>query len=161
MQKAYVAIIDKSASGYGVFFPDLPGCTSAGRTVGEAAANATQALQLHLASMAEDGDAVPEPRGLGDISRDRQVKEVARVLVTASVPGTIARVNITVDEAALAIIDEAAERAGLTRSAYLVSSAMKMGNFGKFRAQRRASKRLRSTKLHGVAERRKRYKHKS
>lgn len=29
----YPAIIERARRGYGVFFPDLPGCTSAGETV--------------------------------------------------------------------------------------------------------------------------------
>jgi hypothetical protein len=40
MQRFYTAIVEKAKNGFGVFFPDLPGCTSFGRTVEEAAANA-------------------------------------------------------------------------------------------------------------------------
>ena len=32
----YAAILEKSKEGYGVYFPDLPGCTSGGDTIEEA-----------------------------------------------------------------------------------------------------------------------------
>ena len=53
----YIALLHKEAdSDYGVSFPDLPGCVTAGKTLDEARANAEEALALHLAGMAEDGE---------------------------------------------------------------------------------------------------------
>lgn len=49
------------SGGYSVDFPDLPGCVSAGDSLGEALAMAREALSLHLYGMAEDGDAIPAP----------------------------------------------------------------------------------------------------
>ena len=40
----YPAIVERAGEGFSVFFPDLPGCTSAGRTQTEAALNAEEAL---------------------------------------------------------------------------------------------------------------------
>ena len=40
----YPAIVERAGAGYSVFFPDLPGCTSAGATIQEAARNAEEAL---------------------------------------------------------------------------------------------------------------------
>ena len=48
MARYFPAIIEKASEGYGVFFPDLPGCTSAGATIQEAALNAEEALQAHI-----------------------------------------------------------------------------------------------------------------
>ena len=43
----YIAVIHKDAdSDFGVSFPDLPGCITAGRTLDEACAMATEALAL-------------------------------------------------------------------------------------------------------------------
>lgn len=63
MKKAvYTAVFEPSATGgYGVYFPDLPGCTSMGDTYAEALSNAEEALGLHLWGMADDGDTIPEP----------------------------------------------------------------------------------------------------
>jgi predicted RNase H-like HicB family nuclease len=47
----YPAIVERAAEGYSVFFPDLPGCTSAGDTVQAAALNAEEALAGHLAML--------------------------------------------------------------------------------------------------------------
>lgn len=44
-----------------MYFPDLPGCTSYGETLGEAQKNAQDALGLHLYGMEQDGDQIPAP----------------------------------------------------------------------------------------------------
>ena len=63
--RSYIALIHKeAASDFGVSFPDLPGCVTAGTTLDEARAFAEEALALHLAGLAEDGEAAPEPSTL-------------------------------------------------------------------------------------------------
>jgi predicted RNase H-like HicB family nuclease len=58
----YIALIHKDAdSDYGVSFPDLPGVVTAGSDLGEARKMAFEALAFHLAGLAEDGEAVPQP----------------------------------------------------------------------------------------------------
>ncbi len=60
----YVAVLHKDpGSAYGVIFPEVPGCFSAGETLDEAAAMAAEALALHLTSLDVEGAARPEPRG--------------------------------------------------------------------------------------------------
>jgi predicted RNase H-like HicB family nuclease len=67
----YIAFIHKDPdSCYGVSFPDMPGCTSAGDTLDEAVANAVDALSGHVRMMDMDGDPVPAPRSLEDILAD-------------------------------------------------------------------------------------------
>lgn len=56
---SYFAIFEPSTSGYGVYFPDLPGCISAGETFEKAMEGAQEALGLHLWNMETDGDAIP------------------------------------------------------------------------------------------------------
>jgi predicted RNase H-like HicB family nuclease len=83
----YPAIVEGDrASGYSVFFPDLPGCTSGGDTIQEAATNAEEALAGHVALMIEDGEAVPEPGSLDELPSPAApgVVEVARLLVRLS-----------------------------------------------------------------------------
>ncbi len=59
-QRYFTAIIEAGGkSGYGVYFPDLPGCVSAGDTIEEAARNAEEALSLHLRGIVEDGEDIP------------------------------------------------------------------------------------------------------
>jgi predicted RNase H-like HicB family nuclease len=63
--RQYIALIHKDAdSDFGVSFPDLPGCATAGTTLDEARDMAAEALALHLEGLAEDGAAIPEPSSL-------------------------------------------------------------------------------------------------
>jgi predicted RNase H-like HicB family nuclease len=80
----YPAIIEGDAkTGYSVFFPDLPGCTSGGDTLQEAALNAEEALAGHAALLREGGEELPEPSRLDDLPRpiEPDVVEVGRLLV--------------------------------------------------------------------------------
>jgi predicted RNase H-like HicB family nuclease len=122
MARYYPAIIEKASEGYGVFFPDLPGCTSAGETIQEAALNAEEALQAHIDLAAEHREAVPEPSSLDAIEIDPDVVEAARILVRADPPGRAVRVNITLPEDLLAAVDRYATRTGYSRSGLLAQA---------------------------------------
>lgn len=115
----YPAVIERGASGFGVFFPDLPGCVSAGDTVQEAALNAEEALSGHLAVEAEYGDAIPDPSDLDAITVDPDIDEVARILVRGERPGRSVRVQVSIDEGLLARIDRVAKN----RSGFLADAA--------------------------------------
>jgi predicted RNase H-like HicB family nuclease len=108
-----------AASGFGVFFPDLPGCTSAGATVQQAARNAEDALQTHIDVAVEHGEVLPEPSDLGRIAAEPDVAEIARILVRVELPGRSVRVNITLPEDLLSAVDRYAARTGHTRSGLL------------------------------------------
>ena len=59
-KQSVVALVFKEPlSDYGVSFPDFPGCATAGNTLDEAAAMATEALALHIEGMRADGHRVP------------------------------------------------------------------------------------------------------
>jgi len=115
----YPAVIEQSEGGYSVFFPDLPGCTSAGRTLQEAAINAEEALGGHLMVSARHGDVVRDPSDLDAIEADPEIVEAARVLVRAERPGRAVRLNITLDEGLVAAIDRVAKN----RSGFLADAA--------------------------------------
>jgi predicted RNase H-like HicB family nuclease len=115
----YTAIIERAGEGFSAFFPDLPGCTSAGATLQEAARNAEEALAAHLQLSAEYGDVIPEPSDPAAIARDPEVDEAARMLVRVELPGKAQRLNITLDEGLVAAIDQASSN----RSAFLAAAA--------------------------------------
>ena len=115
----YPAIVERAGSTYSVFFPDLPGLTSAGDTVQAATVAAEEALSGHLAVSAEHGDDIPAPSELDAIERDPEVDEVARVLVRGERPGKIVRVQISMDDGLLARIDRVARN----RSGFLADAA--------------------------------------
>ena len=63
----YVASIHgDNEPGFGIGFPDFPGCVSDGGTVEEAIRRGREALAFHIESMAEDGEDIPRPRALRD-----------------------------------------------------------------------------------------------
>jgi predicted RNase H-like HicB family nuclease len=115
----YPAIIERAGSGYSVFFPDLPGCTSAGGTIQEAARNAEEALAGHLIVSAQHGDPVADPSDLDAITLDEDVVEAARIIVRAERPGRAVRLNISLDEGLVAAIDAVAPN----RSGFLADAA--------------------------------------
>lgn len=124
--RPYIALIHKDAdSDYGVSFPDLPGCVSAGATLDEARAMAAEALALHLEGLAEDGEATPEPSSLEAIMADPVNRDGVAILVDAPRLARTVRVNITLPEDTLAEIDRAAEARGMTRSGFIVQAARK------------------------------------
>ena len=86
----YIASVHKdSGTSYGVSFPDIPGCVSAGDTFEEAVVNAAEALSGHLALMKADGDAVPTPRSFEELKRDPGfVEDGAGAIVTVVTPRT-------------------------------------------------------------------------
>ena len=103
----FMAIIEAGNSGFGVVFPDLPGCVSAGDTIEEAARNAEESLGLHLRGMIEDGDEIPSATAPDQIKADPEVMEVARLLVRGELPSLAMRLNISLDESLVAKIDRA------------------------------------------------------
>jgi len=123
----YIAYLHKGRrSDYGVSFPDFPGCVTAGKTLEQARRMASEALALHLAGMIEDGDAVPEPSSLDALENDPNMRGAVAVLISAEPPSErTVRINITARESQIAAVDQLAASAGLTRSAYLVQSALK------------------------------------
>jgi predicted RNase H-like HicB family nuclease len=123
----YVAIIERGKKSFGAFFPDVPGCTSAGATAQEAAANAEQALQGHLTLCLEHGEALPEPTPLDQILTDPDVGGAAPALrrVGNPPPGRAVRVNITMPEDLLEAVDRFAKGHGYTRSGLLAHAARK------------------------------------
>ncbi len=56
MTRNYVVIIEQGPTSYGAYVPDLPDCVAVGETKGEAI------VLLHVESLQEDGQPMPEPR---------------------------------------------------------------------------------------------------
>ncbi len=122
----YIAIVHKdSKSDFGVSFPDLPGCVTAGQSVDEAKDMAQEALDLHIQGMIEDGDQLPTPSKLENLMADINYSDaIAYLVVTVpdKKPRTV-RVNISVPELTLKQIDAAAKKWGMSRSSFLVHLA--------------------------------------
>jgi len=57
----YPVVLEPSATGFGVYVPDLPGCVSVGETREEALEMIAEAIAFHLEGMREDGLDIPAP----------------------------------------------------------------------------------------------------
>lgn len=71
----YLAIVEDEGPGtvIGVWFPDLPGCFSAGDDVETALANAGEALALYAEELAATGRSLPAPRAVAELRADPEV----------------------------------------------------------------------------------------
>ena len=115
---------DNEADGFAVVFPDLPGCTSDGANVQEAAVMAAEALALHIEGMHEEGEPIPYPSAPGQIPDwlGHGSKIITSVLVPVEMPGKAIRINITMDEALVQRLDAAAASEGNSRSGFLAQA---------------------------------------
>jgi predicted RNase H-like HicB family nuclease len=70
----YVAIVEDAGpdKAVGVWFPDLPGCFSAGDSIEEALKNAEEAISLYAESLNGEGRPLPPPRSLSTLKGDAE-----------------------------------------------------------------------------------------
>jgi predicted RNase H-like HicB family nuclease len=122
---AYIALIHKEpASDYGVSFPDLPGCITAGTSLDDARDMAAEALALHLEGLATDGDAIPEPSSLDTVMADAANRDAVAILVDAPrTPVKSERLKLSPAATLIEQIDRRAEAQGLTHYGFLSRAA--------------------------------------
>jgi predicted RNase H-like HicB family nuclease len=60
----YAMIIEKGERNYSAYLPDLPGCIATGKTLEEVKQRMSEAVEMHLRGMREDGLQIPEPTSL-------------------------------------------------------------------------------------------------
>ena len=67
---AYIALFSYDDDGISIEFPDLPGCCPCAEKDDTEAAlrNAKEAMGLHIWGMEQDGEELPEPTSISDIS---------------------------------------------------------------------------------------------
>jgi predicted RNase H-like HicB family nuclease len=105
----------------GVYFPDLPGCISAGDNEEEAVLNAKEALALHLYGMEEDGDDIPAPSSVRDVQADLDPNEYI-VMIEVWMPPFRDKMNQRAIKKTLTIpkwLNDEAEKAGINFSQVL------------------------------------------
>lgn len=59
--KKYAIVIEQGENNLSAYVPDLPGCITTGRSVGEIERNIREAIELHIEGLREDGEPIPEP----------------------------------------------------------------------------------------------------
>lgn len=122
--QSYIALIreNKNGGGFGVDFPDFPGCISTGSTIEKARVAAREALEMHICGMIEDSEALPSPSTLDVVMADPSNADAVAFLMSLPELGDWSvRVNITLPARLLRRIDAHASN----RSAFLARAAEK------------------------------------
>ena len=112
---------------FGVVVPDLPGCFSAGDTLDQAIDNASEAIELWLETVIDDGGAIPAPRSITVHQKNPEFSGWVWALVNvdlAQLSDKVERVNITLPARVLRRIDAAAKAAGESRSGFIARRVM-------------------------------------
>lgn len=60
----YAIVVEKRASNYSAYVPDLPGCVATGMTVEETEREIREAITFHIEGLVEDGLPVPPPSSI-------------------------------------------------------------------------------------------------
>jgi len=124
----YPVVIHKDkTSDYGVTVPDLPGCFSAGDTLEEALTNAVEAIECHLEGLLFDGEDIPPVQAIETHQKNRDFAGGTWALVSvdlSKLASKAKRINITLPERVLALVDEQARREGESRSGLLARAAL-------------------------------------
>ena len=124
----YPVVIHKDkSSDYGVTVPDLPGCFSAGETMEDAMVQVVEAIECHLEGLLFDGEQIPAVQSVEVHHKNRDFSDGTWALVSvdlSKLASKAKRINITLPERVLALVDEQAKREGESRSGLLARAAL-------------------------------------
>ena len=116
---SYIAIITFDDDGISINFPDLDGCFTCAETEDEIVQMAKEVLGLHLWSMEQDGETIPEPSHIKSIKLE---KNETAMLIEVFMPPVRDRINNRVVKKTLTIpqwLNAEAERHGVNFSQIL------------------------------------------
>ncbi len=119
---AYViATIHDENRVFGISFPDFPGCVSTAASLDEVLVRGAQALALHVEGMVDDGEQLPELRGLDQLraAEPDWLSGATMVAMPVDLPAKAVRLNISLDANLLTRVDRAAKLSGQTRSGFI------------------------------------------
>ena len=90
----FIAIIEDAGPdrAIGVWFPDLPGCFSAGDSIDEALVNAPEAVRLYADALEAHGGRLPRARSVAELKADEMLGPDLRdhLLALVELPGGVA-----------------------------------------------------------------------
>jgi predicted RNase H-like HicB family nuclease len=83
--RRFIAVIfEVPDAGFGIVFPDMPGCIASAATFDEAWDAAAAALTIHLDQMTRNGAAIPAPSSFTSVLAKRQYRTGVAIRVHAS-----------------------------------------------------------------------------
>ena len=125
----YPVLIHKDKnSEFGATLPDIPGCFTTGRTIDEVFQNIQEAVICYYEG--EDIAAPPEISKIEDLVEREDIYQERGFWSLVDIDFSflskkIVRINLTVPAYKLAMINRAAKKQGLSRSAFMVNAAEK------------------------------------
>lgn len=130
MSSYFAAVYTAEEGGFFAEFPDLPGCLTQAESLEELDAMLRDALFVFIDGLNELGEEPAAPRGHADVLKEVEAEGEAdfQFLTLVAAPDKVKRirVNISVVDTDLAIIDAAAAKRGLDRSGLLVQAAKRV-----------------------------------
>jgi predicted RNase H-like HicB family nuclease len=122
----YPIVIHKDKdSDFGVTFPDIPGCFSAGTTIEEAIAMAQEAAECHIEGLLLDSEPIPVATSIENHKSNPEFADCVWALVDIDISKLSLkskRVNITIPERLLNTVDHYAKNHGESRSGLLAQA---------------------------------------
>ena len=67
----YLVVVEKGATSYGAYVPDLPGCVAVADSRREVLRRIREAISLHIEALRAAGEAVPPPISESEVVRIR------------------------------------------------------------------------------------------
>ena len=129
-QRFYPAVLERGEHGaVGVWFPDFPGCVTAGRSQEDAMALASDALEEAMRGCAEREERLPEPTPVQAIAAPPGSDIIGIIAVGASTPDPSERVNVYLPKSLIERIDRLAAELGMNRSSFFGMAASRMLSF--------------------------------
>ena len=128
----YAIVVHKDpGSSYGVTVPGLPGCFSGGDTLGEAFANAREAIMCHIEGCFLEHQPIPTECPLEEYQANPDYADGMWGFVDVDLSGLSGAslgkavdLNVTLPEHIVTAVDSAAAKSGETRSGFLAHAAL-------------------------------------
>ena len=115
---------------YCVDFPDLEGCFTEGDTLAEALSNAQECLTSYLGACVIQGEDLPEASPLKEAQKKAEAEGASipegtfyQAVQAAPLNEKPIQVSISMLPSLVSTVDNAAKRAGMTRSGFLAAAA--------------------------------------
>jgi predicted RNase H-like HicB family nuclease len=124
----YPVVIHKDKeSDYGVTVPDLPGCFSAGDTFDDALVQTIEAIECHVEGLLIDEEQIPLPSPIEQHQQNPDYADGVWALVNvdlSKLSGKAKRINITLPERLVTVMDRFASAHGETRSGMIAQATI-------------------------------------
>ena len=87
----FLAVFEKTETGYSAYIPDLPGCMAAGGTLDETRCLLQEGAGFHLQAMLRDNEVLPKPRDVIEVPVSEGAVGIIEVEIDQENPGEALR----------------------------------------------------------------------